>query len=131
MQKNRYSTAFVLSLIGGSLIVFQDVLSVIMLTSFGVNFGVMGSMMSGFTGMMGSFGFPFGLMTGFMLVGLISGILVLVSALMLSLRPLEHFAWGIVILVFSIISFLGIGGFVIGAVLGIIGGVFTLSRNNR
>jgi predicted benzoate:H+ symporter BenE len=35
--------------------------------------------------------------------------------------------WAIVIIVFSAISFVGMGGFFIGAILGIIGGAFDLS----
>ena len=34
--------------------------------------------------------------------------------------------FGVLILVFSVLSFFGSGGFVIGAILGIIGGVMTL-----
>jgi hypothetical protein len=34
--------------------------------------------------------------------------------------------WGILILVFSVLSFIGLGGFVIGAILGIVGGVLIL-----
>jgi hypothetical protein len=128
LEKSRYKTAFVLSLLGGLLIIFHSVLNTIMFSFFGVSFGFMGGMMSGFTGMMGSVGFPFGFMVGLMLVGLIAGIIVFVGSLMLYLRPLEHFAWGTVILVFSIISFLGMGGFVVGAVLGIIGGSFAISK---
>jgi len=76
---------------------------------------------------MGSAGFPFGLMAGFMLVGIVAGIIVLIGAFMLNSRPSEHMAWGIVILIFSVISFLGMGGFVIGAILGITGGALAMS----
>jgi hypothetical protein len=34
--------------------------------------------------------------------------------------------WAIVIIVFSVVSFVGMGGFFIGALLGIIGGAFVL-----
>jgi len=77
--------------------------------------------------MMGSLGVPFGLMGGLSLIGLASGILVVISAIMLNARPEEHTVWGTVILVFSIISFLGMGGFLIGAILGIVGGALALS----
>ncbi len=131
MQRGKNSTAFVLSLIGGVLMIVNSVLSVILLTSYGVNFGflggMMGGMMGGFAGMMGGFGFPFGLMAGFMLVGIVAGIIVIVGAFMLNSRPSEHFAWGVVILIFSIISFLSMGGFVIGAILGIVGGALAIS----
>jgi hypothetical protein len=131
MQSGKKSIVFSLSIIGGILIIVNSILSVVMLTSYGVNYGffggMMGGMMGGFTGMMGSWGFPFGLMTGFMIAGLIAGIVVLLGSVMLYFRPSEHFAWGVVILVFSVISFLGMGGFVIGAILGIVGGALAVS----
>jgi len=34
--------------------------------------------------------------------------------------------WGILILVFSVLSFVGLGGFVVGAIFGIVGGVLAL-----
>ena len=111
--------------------IINSVLSVIMITSYSMNFGflggMMGGMMGGFTGMMGGFGFPFGLMIGFMIVGIVAGIIVLIGAFMLNSRPSEHLAWGIVILIFSVISFLGMGGFIIGAILGIAGGALAIS----
>jgi len=131
VQRGKNSTAFVLSLISGVLMIINSVLSVIMITSYSMNFGflggMMGGMMGGFTGMMGGFGFPFGLMIGFMIVGIVAGIIVLIGAFMLNSRPSEHLAWGIVILIFSVISFLGMGGFIIGAILGIAGGALAIS----
>ncbi len=58
--------------------------------------------------------------------GLISGIIVLASAVMLQANPGRRRTWGVLILVFSVLSFLGTGGFVVGAILGIVGGVTTL-----
>jgi len=40
--------------------------------------------------------------------------------------PDQQRTWGVLILVFSVLSFLGLGGFVVGAILGIVGGVFAL-----
>jgi predicted benzoate:H+ symporter BenE len=42
-------------------------------------------------------------------------------------RIREHLIWGTVIIVFSAISFLGMGGFFIGSILGIVGGALALS----
>lgn len=117
-------TAFILSLIGGVLIFMGGVVSSMWFMSGGYNsWGMMG----GSGGMMGGWGAPFGFMGGLSLIGLVAGILVIVGALMLNARPAEHTAWGVVILVFSIVSFLGMGGFFIGALLGIAGGALTLS----
>jgi hypothetical protein len=59
-------------------------------------------------------------------VGLVSGVIVLVSAVILMTNPGQRRNWGVLILVFSVISFLGLGGFVVGAILGIIGGILAL-----
>lgn len=83
--------------------------------------------MGGYGGMMGGFGIPLGFMSGLSLLGLVSGIFVIIGALMLNTRPMEHTTWGTIILIFSIISLLGMGGFFIGAILGIIGGALALS----
>jgi len=60
-------------------------------------------------------------------LSLVSGIVILVSALLLRSRPKEHTSWGTLILIFSILSFFGMGGFFIGALLGIIGGALAIS----
>ncbi len=60
------------------------------------------------------------------LFGLVSGVIVLVSAVMLLTNPSQRRTWGVLILVFSVMSFLGLGGFIVGAILGIIGGILTL-----
>ena len=120
-------TAFVLSLIGGILMLINGGMSLMMLTYYGADFGWMWGMMGGYQGMMGSLGFPFGSFLGLMIVGLVCGIIVTIGALMLNSRPAEHRSWGIVILIFSVISFLGMGGFYIGAILGVAGGALALS----
>ncbi len=78
--------------------------------------------MGGYHSMMGSFGFPLGYMTGLSLIGLVSGLIIVVGALMLNSRPHERFSWSILIMVFSAISFLNMGGFFIGGLLGLAGG---------
>jgi hypothetical protein len=60
------------------------------------------------------------------LLGLVSGAIVLVSAVMLLTNPSRRRTWGVLILVFSIMSFLGLGGFIVGAILGILGGILIL-----
>ena len=119
--------SFVLSLIGGILILVNGVMSFLMLTYYGADFGWMWGMMGGYQGMMGSLGFPFGSFPGLMLVALVCGIIVTIGALMLNSRPTERRSWGIVILIFSIVSFVGMGGFYMGAILGVAGGALALS----
>lgn len=118
------STAFILSLVGGIIIALGG-LAFFLGYFFGWPF--YGGMMGGFPWMMGGFGYNYSIMLAFSLVGLIAGALVVVGALMLNARPAEHTMWGIVILIFSLTSFLSMGGFFIGTLLGIIGGALALS----
>ena len=70
------------------------------------------------------------------ILGVVSGIIVLISAFMLKIRPGEGTRglracciwWGSIILVFSIVSLFGgsVGGFLVGAILGIVGGALAL-----
>ena len=55
-------------------------------------------------------------------IGLICGALVLFGAAMLRIKPKNKKAWGILIIVFSIPSVITGGGFIIGFIMGIIGG---------
>jgi hypothetical protein len=76
---------------------------------------------------MGNYAGSTGFMAGISIVGLVSGMIMIISAVMLRVHPGEHLIWGTVIIVFSATSFLGMGGFFIGAILGIIGGALALS----
>jgi hypothetical protein len=96
-------------------------------------------MMGGLGGMMGQQ--AYGAMAGMWILGLISGIIVLISAIMLNIRPGEAThgmracctLWGSMILIFSIVSLFGgsMGGFLIGAILGIAGGALALSSRSK
>ena len=59
-------------------------------------------------------------------VGLILGVLVLLGALMQRIKPANKKAWGIMIVVFSIPSVITGGGFIIGFILGVIGGALAV-----
>ncbi len=60
-------------------------------------------------------------------VGLVSGIVVIISGVMLRGNPSQRTLWGVLVVVFSCLSFFGFGGFIIGAILGIIGGIMALT----
>jgi hypothetical protein len=125
-------TAFILSLIGGLIILVGGVIGSIWYLFGGTSYGgIWGCMMGSWHGMMGGFGFPYGYMAGFSLAGLVSGLIVVVGGVMLNVQPAAHTSWGILILVFSIISFIGMGRFFIGAIVGIIGGAFAISWRPR
>ena len=122
----RPSTASTLSLIGGTFIVLGSVISVLISSFWGTwGWGMMGPWM------MGGYGSPYGFMWGFSLVALIAGLIVILGAIMLQTRPAEHMLWGSMVLIFSIVSFIGMGGFMIGALLGIAGGTLALSWRPR
>lgn len=88
--EERPTIAVVLSLIGGMLILLGSTM-----TFFMPMYGWMGyGMMGGFNHMMGDFWNPFVFMGGLWLIGLVSGLLVIIGAAMLHARPAEHTAWG-------------------------------------
>ncbi len=116
------NTAYVLSLIGGVLIIVGS------LTMFGCGIGgcgigFMGSMM---TYMMSGFGL-LGYFNYMSFIGLVFGLIILYSAIMLNSKPKERKTWGTLILIFSVLSLFSMGGFLVGSILGIVGGVFALS----
>jgi bacteriorhodopsin len=81
--------------------------------------------MGGYHNFMGSYS-SYGFLAGISLVAVICGVIVVMSAINLRLNPQQRTIWAIVIIVFSVVSFVGMGGFFIGAILGIIGGAFVL-----
>ncbi|MDA4127824.1 MAG: DUF6114 domain-containing protein [Thaumarchaeota archaeon] len=61
-------------------------------------------------------------------VGLVSGFVVIISGAMLrGGNPAQRTLWGVLIVIFSCLSFFGFGGFVVGAILGIVGGIMALT----
>jgi Family of unknown function (DUF6114) len=70
-------------------------------------------LVSGIVGLMGVF-------------GLVTGAIVLISSVMLLTNIGQPRTWSILILVFSVLSLVGMGGFLVGAVLGIVGGALVL-----
>ncbi|MDG7006626.1 MAG: hypothetical protein JRN06_00110 [Nitrososphaerota archaeon] len=119
---------FVLSLIAGLLILSG--VGMMMTFSYGTPYyGMMGGyygMMNGYYGMMQGFGYGGWWFYGAAGIGLIAGIAVLVGAIMIYARPSKAPTWGLLVLIFSILSFFGMGGFFIGAILGVVGGVLAM-----
>ncbi len=115
----------ILALIGGALIVL---VALILLT---VSIVILPHLnYTNFTPPRGYTGSPGNIASGFVgalsVFGLVCGIIVLLSSIMLRFMPSQRQTWGIFILVFSILSFFGFGGFIVGAVLGIVGAVMIL-----
>jgi len=129
-ETERPTAAFLLSLIGGIFILLGGGV----MSMFG-GFGGFGNMMGGYyQGMMGYRYSGYGMMGGlgfgiFGILGLIFGAIVIISAFMLNSKPHEHSTWGTLIVIFSVLSVFGgmMGGFGIGLILGLIGGILGIT----
>jgi len=59
--------------------------------------------------------------------GMTCGLLMVVGAIMLSRKPQQHRMWGVIVLVFSLLSIVGTaGGIFIGLLFGLIGGIYAI-----
>ena len=57
-------------------------------------------------------------------IGAVNGLVVMIFGVLLYVRPHQHVVWGVLIIVFSVVSlFDSLGGFFIGLILGLIGGI--------
>ena len=119
------STASILALIGGVLIILSGGLLLAVSTfilpnldyanlAHPANIANMGGLVSGAVGMVGFF-------------GVVCGGIVILSAVMLQMSPERRKMWSALALIFSVVSFFSLGGFVVGAVLGLVGGAMALT----
>ena len=124
------SIGFILSLIGGILIFVSSAISTVWFAFGSSPFGDgdFWGMMAGFHSMMG---FNNDYLLGFSVLGLVCGVMVVIGSFLLNLRPLEHVSWGVIVLVFSAVSFVSMGGWFVGAALGIAGGVLAIAWRSR
>jgi hypothetical protein len=126
----------ILSIIGGSLIIIGGLMPLTMLGMLG-HFG----MMSGFGpgGMMGSrFGmmtmmpsqsFIWATMAVISVISIGSGVVLIIGGYLIYRKPEIAGKWGVAILVASVVGLFSMGGgFFIGSILGIIGGILALTR---
>jgi hypothetical protein len=124
--------SFVISLIGGIIILVGSAAVVTLPRGEPYYGGMMGGyyyggMMGGYYAMMHGFGFGGGWYYGLAATGIASGFVVLVGAIMVYNQPAKASTWGALILVFSVVSFFGMGGFFVGAILGVVGGILALT----
>lgn len=68
--------------------------------------------------------FPLGI---FAVLGIVFGILVIVGSVVMFAQPNQHVVWGVIILVFSATSIIVFGGFIVGLVLGVLGGILGIA----
>lgn len=122
-SRDRPETAFILSLIAGLLIIVGGVIMILLMS---MGFWWMG-MYGGHYSMMGFTAANFGLLYALLLFGIVCGAIVIVSSAMLYRQPGQHSIWGAIILAFSLLSLIGMGGFFVGAVVGIVGGTLAIT----
>ncbi|HZD12546.1 MAG TPA: DUF6114 domain-containing protein [Candidatus Binatus sp.] len=115
----------ILAIVGGALIVLVDVFLLAIAIAILPHLSY-----TNFTSPRGYTGSPGTLVSGFLTAlgafGLACGVIVTLSAVLVRLIPKQRQTWGILVLVFSILSFFGFGGFIAGAILGIVGGIMIL-----
>jgi hypothetical protein len=106
-------------------------LNVLWFSSGASNFGGYGSYMrgamDGYHNFMGTYASSTSFLTGISMVAVICGVIVIIGAIMLRAQTHQHIPWALLIIAFSAVSFVGMGGYFIGAILGIIGGTFELT----
>jgi hypothetical protein len=61
-------------------------------------------------------------------ISIVTGVILIIGGYSIYKSPESEGKWGIAILVTSIVSLFGMGGFLIGSILGIIGGITALTR---
>ena len=114
---------FALSLAGGVLILASGVVGLVWGYAAARPWD-MGVMMHGYRGFVGFFLFS-------AVLSLVAGLVVLLAATALQSKPQQAQVWGTVVIVFSAVSLIGMSGFLVGAILGIIGGALVLSGGPR
>jgi hypothetical protein len=126
LKQERPETAISLTLMAGALIVIGSLIMAFMTAWFFSGFDTFCPGTHMIAGVLGS-----AIMPLMAIIGAATGFLVIFGAVRLISHPKEHRRWGMLIVVFSIIGLAGMGGFLIGTVLGVIGGTMALSWRPR
>ena len=124
MGQNR-SAQFVLSFAGGIIILIGGIVSLLWLV---IDFPPSFDPLADLRNIIGEQEFR-SFQIRYTVAGLSSGVAVILTSLMLKMRPQESKRWGIMIIVLSVMSILGMGGFIFGMALGIIGGTIAIIRS--
>ncbi len=114
VKVKRAWAGFVISLIAGILILAAGLWLFSMVSAFS---GFAGA---SFTGLLGAIGAMYGVL------GLVFGLIVIIGAVMIYMR--KEVIGGVLVLIFSLISILAGGGFIIGLILGIVGGILGMLK---
>ncbi len=122
--------SFIISFVGGLILLVVSTINAVWFgsgTPSWSGLGVYMRSMAGYHGFMGNYGSSSSFFAAVSVVSLVCGVIVVMAALMLRIHPQEHVMWGAVIVVFSAISYIGMGGYFVGAAFGIIGGAIALT----
>lgn len=127
----------ILSIIAGSLIIIAGLIPLAMLGTSGhygmtmPRFGTGGMMGGSFGTMMmpsQSFTWWTAMVVVIPIISIGTGVILIIGGYSIYRKPESAGRWGIAILVASVVSLFGMGGFLIGTILGIIGGILALTR---
>jgi hypothetical protein len=106
------TAAFILSLIGGIFILLWG------LVLFAVGVAISNSTL-------GVFGGDVLIVGG---VEIVCGLIVMIAGILLYVNPEQHSMFGVLVLVFSIVSLVGLGGLLLGFILALIGGILGITH---
>ncbi len=119
----------VLSIVGGALMLAGGLLAFSMLGVWSQSMYGMGSMMGGGGwGMMAPGGYLAWAVGTMASISLAAGAVSIFGGYMVYRKPESGHGWGVAVLVASIIGLFGMGGFIIGPILGIVGGILALTK---
>lgn len=111
--KSYPSTAYILTLIGGIFVLIGGLYTAVITAVIGSAF------LAFFPGIAA-------LLIGLGVVALLFGILIIVGAMKMRNDPASAHTWGIIVIILAILSWIGGGGFFIGFLLALIGGILAL-----
>ncbi|MFQ5970071.1 MAG: hypothetical protein ACE5J2_06220 [Nitrososphaerales archaeon] len=117
------SVQFILSLFGGIIILVGGIVSLVW---FFTGFPFEADFLPNSREAVGKFQ---SFQLNYAVVGISSGTAVITTSIMLKVSPQESRRWGMMIIALSAVSILGMGGFIFGMVLGIIGGTIAIIRS--
>jgi len=73
---------------------------------------------------------PLNVIPGVLSIAIITcGIIIIAASVMMHKTPSQNHIWGVFVIVFSAISILEMGGFLIGGIIGIIGGILAFKAD--
>lgn len=111
--KSYPSAAFILTLIGGILIFLSGLVTA-------ATYAILGSLAISILPGLGV------LLIGLAVVALLFGIIIMVGGLRMRSDPGSARTWGIIVIVLSLLSLIGGGGFFLGLILGLVGGILAI-----